>query len=29
MAVIELRNFRKSFGALSIIGGLDLHIEDG
>jgi len=29
MAVIELRKIRKSFGALDIIGGLDLHIEDG
>ena len=29
MAVIELRNIRKSFGAIDIIGGLDLHIEDG
>ena len=29
MAVIELRNIRKSFGALDIIGGLDLAIGDG
>jgi multiple sugar transport system ATP-binding protein len=29
MAIIELRNIRKSFGALNIIGGLDLHVEDG
>jgi len=29
MAVIDLRKIRKSFGALDIIGGLDLHIEDG
>ena len=29
MAVIDLRKIRKSFGALDIIGGLDLHIKDG
>ena len=29
MAVIELNNIRKSFGALNIIHGLDLRIEDG
>ncbi|MBM7046039.1 MULTISPECIES: ABC transporter ATP-binding protein [Rhizobium] len=29
MAVIELNNIRKSFGALDIIHGLDLRIEDG
>jgi len=29
MAVIELRNIRKSFGSLDIIGGLDLEIGDG
>ncbi|MBN8950584.1 MULTISPECIES: sn-glycerol-3-phosphate ABC transporter ATP-binding protein UgpC [unclassified Rhizobium] len=29
MAVIELKSIRKSFGALDIIRGLDLRIEDG
>ena len=29
MAVIELKNIKKSFGALDIIRGLDLRIEDG
>ncbi|MDE1994645.1 MAG: ATP-binding cassette domain-containing protein, partial [Rhizobiaceae bacterium] len=29
MAVIELRNIRKSFGALNIISGVDLRVEDG
>jgi len=29
MAVIELNNVKKSFGALDIIRGLDLRIEDG
>ncbi|TIX87506.1 ABC transporter ATP-binding protein [Rhizobium sp. P44RR-XXIV] len=29
MAVIELNKIRKSFGALDIIHGLDLRIEDG
>ena len=29
MAIIELRNIRKSFGALNIIGGLDLQVDDG
>ncbi|NLR97590.1 ABC transporter ATP-binding protein [Rhizobium sp. P38BS-XIX] len=29
MAVIELKSIRKSFGALEIIRGVDLRIEDG
>jgi multiple sugar transport system ATP-binding protein len=29
MAKVDLRNVRKSYGALEVIHGVDMHVADG